>query len=138
MSKFISFLIILTLWNLLENPQLNKPYQMPRGVPAQNINTSVGIQSLHGLGVEFHVPAVSNCPDHFKLSLLESPNSSFSYKNSDFSAICSHNEFQYLRILQIKNIFSKTLPRSTHCHHSSCVACIRYDSSHRMTIHLFQ
>ena len=68
---------------------------MPHGLPAQKINTSAGMQSLQWLGVEFHVPPISIFPDHFKQSLLKSPNSSFSCKNPDFLAVCSHHDFQY-------------------------------------------
>ena len=138
MSKLISFLWILTLWILSKKPQLNKPYQMPCGVPTQKLNTSTRMWSLQGLGVKFHVQAISNCPYHFKLSLLENPYSSFSCKNSDFSTVCSHNDFQYRRILQIKNICLKTLPHSTRYHHSPWTACNIHDLPHTMTTHLFQ
>ena len=136
--KLISFLQILTLWILSENPKLNKPYQMPHRVHAQKLNTSIGMWSLQAFGVKFHVPAVSKCPYHFKLSLLESPHSSFSCKRSDFSIVCSHHYFQYLRILQIRSIFLKNLPHSTCYHHSPCATCSHHDLSHTMTIHLFQ
>ena len=90
---------------------------MSRGVPAQKLNTSTGSRSLERLGVELHIPAVFNYPDHFKLSSLGSPNSSFNCQNSDFSAICLHHDVQCLRNLQLRNLFPKILPRSTHCHH---------------------
>ena len=104
---------------------------MTRGVPAQKIKTSAGMRSLQGLGFEFHVPTISKFPDHFKLSLLESPKSSFSCKKSDFSAVCSHHNFQYLRLLQIRNIFLKS-SASFHPLSSFTLCCMQ---SPRSTLH---
>ena len=90
---------------------------MSRGIPHPNLSIGAGSWSLERLGVELHVLVVFNYPDHFELSPLGSPNSSFNCQNFDFSAICLHHDFQCLRILQLKNIFLKILPHSTHSHH---------------------
>ena len=101
---------------------------MSCGVPAPKLNKSIGIRSLERLGVELHVPAVFNPQDRFKLSPLGSPNSSFNCQNSDFSAICLHHDIQCLRNLQLRILFLKILPRSTHCHHLPWI-CIQLPRS---------
>ena len=90
---------------------------MSRGIPHPKLKIATGSWSPKRLGVKLHIPAVFNPPDRFELSPLGSPNSSFNCQNSDFSAICLHHDFQCLCILYLKNIFSKLLPHSTHCHH---------------------
>ena len=109
---------------------------MPCKVPAQKINTSVGMQSLQCLGVEFHVLPVSNCPNHFKQSLLESPNSSFSCKNLDFSAVCSHDDLQYPSYPSDKEHTPEKLCLVLLA--SPCAACNRHNLPLMMIIHLFQ
>ena len=67
------------------------------------------MQSLQMLSVEFHVPPVSNCPDHFEQSLLKSPNSSFSWKIPISQQCLLTTTFNILRVLQIRNILPKNL-----------------------------
>ena len=97
-------------------------------ITVQNLNISAGIRSGERLDVELHIPAIFNCSNHFELSPLGSPNSSFNCQNSDFSAICLHDDVQCLRNLQLRNLFLKIQPRSTHCHHLPWI-CIQLPQS---------
>ena len=101
---------------------------MSCGIPHPKLNTGTGSQSLERLGVELHIPTVLNPLDRFELSPLGSPNSSFNCHNSSFSAICLHHDVQCLRNLQLRNLFPKILPRSTHCHHLPWI-CIQLPQS---------
>ena len=101
---------------------------MSHRVLAPKLNIGNGSRSLERLGVELHIPTILNPLDHFELSPLGSPNSSFNYQHFDFSAICLHHDLQFLCILQLRNLFPKILPRSTHCHHFPWI-CIQLPRS---------
>ena len=98
---------ILTLRILSEKPQIKQTLEMTHGVPSQNTYTRDGMQSLQWLSVEFYVPPISNCPDHFKQSLLKSPNSSFSWKIQISQQCLLTTTFNILRVLQIRSILPK-------------------------------
>ena len=107
MKKLIFFLRILSLRISLEKPQIKKTLAMTRGLPIQKTNMSIGMQLFQWLSVEFHVPPVSNHPDHFKQLLLKSPNSSFSWKIPISQQCLLTMTFNILRVLQIRNILLK-------------------------------
>ena len=127
--KFMYFVRIFDIIGFIrKTPKFNKPYQMSCRIPHSNLNTWARSRSLERLGVELHVPTVFNPLDHFELSPLGSPNYSFNCQNSDFSAICLHHDVQCLRNLQLRNLFPKILPHSTHCHHLPWI-CIQLPRS---------
>ena len=70
---------------------------------------NAGMQLFQWLSVEFHVPPISNCPDHFKQSLLKSPTSSFSWKILISQQCLLATTFNILRVLKIRNILSEKL-----------------------------
>ena len=107
MKKLIFFLRILSLMILSKKPQIKKTLAMTHGVPTQKTNASAGMQSLQWLSVKFHLPPISNCPDHFKQSLLKIPNSSFSWKILISQQCILTTTFNILRVLLIRSILPK-------------------------------